>query len=266
MTEHPTSAPPLVSVIIPAFNAARFLRTAITSIHVQAYAPLEIIVVDDGSTDETAAIATRYPETIVLRQVNCGPASARNRGLETAAGEVIAFLDADDRWAAAMLPRLVAVLQEHPEVEIVQGLIQRMRTTDHIAGSGVEEAALEPVSEPFNFVHLGSALYRRRVFDRVGVFDESLPDNEDTDWMIRAWEQRICKIVIPELFYYYCMRTDSLTAGGTRNQVTWPRLLKRHRDRLHNGWAEQSVDAGSDLRLHEFLGVAPQDLRRLGFG
>ena len=128
---------PAISVIIPACNAARTLDDAITSIRSQRCAPMEIILVDDGSTDDTAQVAARHPDLVVLRQPNRGPAAARNRGILAAAGEYIAFLDANDLWAPAMLPRLLAMLQEQPATDIVQGLIQRLRAARAAARHGL---------------------------------------------------------------------------------------------------------------------------------
>lgn len=257
MIDRALQAPSLVSVIIPAYNVAPFLATAIASIHRQEYAPLEIILVDDGSTDETAAIAAQHQELIVLRQENRGPASARNRGLSAAKGELITFLDADDFWAPAMLPRLVAHLQLRPEVEIVQGLIQRVWATLTDDGSGYSQIKFEPQFEPYVFINLGSAIYRWQVFEKVGLFDESLAGAEDTDWMIRAWEMQVDKLVIPEIFLHYWVRTDSLTVGGSRNKVTLMYLLKRHRDRVRSGRVAPAGRGDRAQRLHEFLGTAP---------
>jgi glycosyltransferase involved in cell wall biosynthesis len=257
MIDRALPASPLVSVIIPAYNVAPFLATAIASIHRQEYAPLQIILVDDGSTDETAAIAAQHQELLVLRQENRGPASARNRGLSAAKGELITFLDADDFWAPAMLPRLVAQLQMRPEIEIVQGLIQRVWAIWTDDGSGQRQIKFEPRFEPYVFINLGSAIYRRQVFEKVGLFDEWLADAEDTDWMIRAWEMQVDKLIIPEIFLYYWVRTDSLTVGGSRNKVTLMQLLKRHRDRVRNEQVAPSGRAGRAQRLHEFLGTAP---------
>jgi len=94
MTQSPT-----ISVVIPAYNAAAFVREAITSALAQTYSPLEILVIDDGSTDETSAVASGLGGIVrVIRQANRGEGGARNRGLDEARGELVAFLDADDRW------------------------------------------------------------------------------------------------------------------------------------------------------------------------
>ena len=242
-----------ISVIIPAYNAARYLDEAIASIRSQAYAPLEIVLVDDGSTDDTAQVAARHPDLVILHQPNRGPAAARNRGIAAATGEYIAFLDADDFWAPAMLPRLLARLQAQPSTGIVQGLIQRLRAAPQVDGS----VEFRPEFKPYAFLNLGSGLYRRAVFDRVGLFDELLPDNEDTDWMIRAWECGVQKLVTPEVFLYYRVHEQSMTVGGERNRVNFAALMIRRLDRLRTGGVAAPNGSSTPVKLHQFLGAPP---------
>src|ERR687893_681850 len=97
---------PLVSCIVPVFNGERYLQAALDSIFAQTYRSLEVLVVDDGSTDNTAAIVGSYGDRVrYLQQDNHGPSAARNRGIEAATCEFIAFLDADDLWHAEKLER-----------------------------------------------------------------------------------------------------------------------------------------------------------------
>src|SRR2546425_8625651 len=107
----------LVSCIVPVFNGEHYLREALESILQQTYRPLEIIVIDDGSTDNSAVVVASYGEQIIyLRQVNSGPAAARNRGLQEARGEFIAFLDQDDLWHPEKLARQMARFKTQPEL------------------------------------------------------------------------------------------------------------------------------------------------------
>jgi len=116
---------PLLSAIVPTYNAAGFLAEAIESIRWQTYQPVEIIVVDDGSTDDTAEVVRGLGGEIrYVEQANAGPAAARNRGLELAQGELIAFLDADDRWPRDKLEIQVPRLLGNPELDLVLGRIQ----------------------------------------------------------------------------------------------------------------------------------------------
>ena len=122
------SATPLVSVIVPAYNAARFLPHAVESIRRQDYLPLEIVIVDDGSTDDTAEVARDLGSDIrYVYQPNAGPAAARNRGLEQARRELIAFLDADDEWPPDKLRIQVGRLLAEPELDVVTGRTHYIR-------------------------------------------------------------------------------------------------------------------------------------------
>ena len=119
-----TAALPMVSVVIPVFDAGGRLLEAIVSVERQHYEPLEIVVVDDGSTDDTpAVIASLGTRVRSLRQPNAGPAAARNRGLAAARGELFAFLDADDLWPDGKLQRQVAALEADPDLDLVLGRV-----------------------------------------------------------------------------------------------------------------------------------------------
>ena len=110
---------PLISCIVPVFNGERYLAETLDSVMGQSYRPLEIILVDDGSTDGTAAIAERYGERVThLRQENAGPAAARNFGLGAATGQFVAFLDADDLWHASKLNRQMERFRTQPEIDL----------------------------------------------------------------------------------------------------------------------------------------------------
>ncbi|WNZ46986.1 glycosyltransferase [Leptolyngbya boryana CZ1] len=219
---------PLVSVIIPVYNGEHFLAEAIQNLKRQHYPQLEIIVIDDGSTDKTAEIAAQFHADIrYIYQSNQGPAAARNHGINLAQGEVITFLDVDDLWADQVLIEFTSYLIAHPEVEIVQGLIQQMQLdptrTDRYAD------AFKPIFEPYQFINLGSAIYRKSVFDKVGLFDPELRDNEDTDWFMRAWEQNIHKVVMPKVMLFYRQHGRNMVLQQT-NLVHFGllKIFKRH--------------------------------------
>src|SRR5688500_924354 len=111
-----TEQQPLVSVIIPVYNGARFLRAALESVFAQTYRPIEVIVVDDGSADDSGVIAQSFPEVRYIRQENQGVAAARNNAIEAARGEFFAFLDQDDLWTPEKLRLQIEHLLDHPEV------------------------------------------------------------------------------------------------------------------------------------------------------
>ena len=121
---------PLVSVVIPAYNRAAYLAQAIDSVLAQTYTPLEIIVVDDGSTDDTAQLAASYlPRIQLIRQANAGAAAARNSGIAQSHGELIALLDSDDRWLPDKLARQVPLFADQ-RVGLVHGGIRSFRDSD----------------------------------------------------------------------------------------------------------------------------------------
>jgi len=193
MTQMPEITPPAprVSVIIPAYNAAWCIRRALDSVFAQDYRDFEVIVVDDGSSDGTAAILASYGAAVrVVSKPNGGLSSARNAGIAAARGEYVAFLDADDRWLPAKLSRQVALLDRQPgllfcstttKVEAPGG----QRLPDWRCGNG-QRSALECIFAVNAYVAgSGSAvLVRREAFARAGGFDESLRSLEDIDmWM-----------------------------------------------------------------------------------
>ena len=153
----------VISVIIPVFNGAAFLADAIQSVLAQDHDPLHIIVIDDGSTDDTATVAAGFGERILYRrQENLGPPAARNHGLSMAKGELVAFLDADDLYMPEKFAHQVARLERHPECEIVIGRQQY----EALDGSGQVTGAERQDKNDQLTLQLGCALFRRRVFDR----------------------------------------------------------------------------------------------------
>jgi len=153
---------------------------------------LDILVVDDGSTDETARVAGEFgDELIYVHQKNSGPAAARNTGLQKAGGEIIAFLDADDLWPDNKLSHQLDILQSNPAAEVVIGRTQFMRLRDAEA----QNPEFENFSQPRVYLQLGSAIFRRSAFERVGHFDAQLRFGEDIDWFMRAREQGVAVVL-----------------------------------------------------------------------
>jgi glycosyltransferase involved in cell wall biosynthesis len=179
----------LVSVIVTCYNQARFLRHSLESVLGQTYGRFEIVLIDDGSTDNTAAIARRYPGVRYVHQENKGLAAARNAGLRCSEGEFINFLDADDRLLPDALQKGIAALRAHPECPLVWG---SHRYID-LDGSFLRDSATPVVQEDLfcallerNVIGMhATVMYRRALFDSVGVFDESLRAVEDHELLLR---------------------------------------------------------------------------------
>jgi len=248
----------LVSVIIPVYNGASFLNGAIVNVLSQNYQPLEIIVVDDGSTDDTAQVAASYPKGVrYVHQPNTGPSAARNRGIKLAQGNMIAFLDVDDLWSDRKLNLQTAYMQANPTVEIVQGLIQTMQ----LSGPGSSnKPQFEVTSVPYHYINIGSALYRKTVFEKVGLFDEALTDNEDTDWFIRAWEKGISKAVLNEVTLFYRKHTSNLTHGQNPVNYGLTKLIKKHLDRGRSDPVFRSKLSARYSGVVQYLGKPPEEI------
>lgn len=172
---------PLVSIVVPAYQAEAYLEEALESALTQDYVNREVIVVDDGSTDRTSEIATAHGVDLVSR-VNGGPAAARNSGLARARGELLTILDSDDIWPADRLSRQVAYLLEHPEEGLVMGLTEVFLSPGQPRPRHFPKIALDG---PYPG-HPSTMLVRRETFEMIGPFDESLRLSEDLDWLARA--------------------------------------------------------------------------------
>jgi len=199
---------PLISVIVPAYNAEKYLAEALTSIINQDYDSLEIIVVDDGSTDGTAKAAAVFGTKVrYAYQENSGPPAARNKGLSMAQGTVIAFLDSDDLWSEKKIELQLKRLTNKPNVEIVIGHTQRLQLSES-CDCDLEYA---PFLNPQLMLSLGSAIIRKSVFDKVGFFDESMLFDDDIDWFLRAREKGIAFVIHNDVTQFYRKHTQNIT-------------------------------------------------------
>ncbi len=221
---------PLISVIIPVFNGEKFIESAIENILNQNYPAIEIIVVNDGSTDNTEEIIHNLPVDIrYFRQENMGPASARNWGIKDASGEFIAFLDVDDRWPDNNLEHLLSEMMNHPEQDIVRGRAQLFKTVNN-----TEREYLGDPKESYLY-YIGGGLYRKSVFEKVGLFDPNLLYGEDTDWYNRAKEIKIPIKWLDEITLYVQRHGKNMTEGKNileLNQLkTFKKILDRDRSR-----------------------------------
>jgi glycosyltransferase involved in cell wall biosynthesis len=200
---------PRVSVVIPAFNAARFLRESVKSALCQVHVPHEVIVVDDGSTDDTPRVLLELAARItILHQPNRGVSAARNSGAEKASGELLAFLDADDVWLPHKLARQVARMQSYGDAGLVHCGVRMIDLDGRPLGERLDgmEGSLAPDTLFFGrgvILAAGStALIPRDVFTEAGGFDDALSTSADWDLCHRIARRRPVAFVREALVLY----------------------------------------------------------------
>lgn len=228
--------PPLVSVIIPVYNGADFLGEAVANVLAQGYPALEIIVVDDGSTDAIEAAVAKLPVDVrFFRQTNSGAASARNKGIRDASGEFIAFLDVDDLWPEGNLKLLGDALAQREDLDVAHGHAQVLVQND---STGVYEYVGNP-AESFPY-YIGAGLYRRRAFERIGLFDTDLRYAEDTDWFNRAAESGLNVERLPAVTLHVRRHGANMTAGKSMVELNALRVFKKALDRKRGDTSQQA--------------------------
>jgi len=265
---------PTIAVVIPTFNRAGYLATAIDSALAQTRPPDEIVVVDDGSTDNTAEVLARYGARVrAVRQDNGGEASARNRGVREAASTWIAFLDSDDAWEPEALERLEGAAARHPEVGLV-AMRARVMSADGTRGTRTHGKKSSGPWFSTRSLLWGDAggvqmpMVRRALVLAAGGFDESLPSATDCDLWLRL-SFATAMIGIPEPLLLVRVHPENLSADRTLNARCWIRLLEKLA-RLHpefvrdNPWHYRRALGKERLRLgRELLASSAGDPARL---
>ncbi len=252
---------PLVSVIVPAFNAEQYLAEAIDSVLAQTYHPLEIIVIDDGSTDETVNIARAYGDpVVVIEQANQGPAGARNTGFAASRGSIIALLDADDQWMPTRLERCVAILLTEPRIGFVTTdafLIDEDERTSRRYYGGYHHypfpeggSQLQEIAKR-NFVFV-SAVFDRRLLNLVGgQLNEHLWGTEDYELWTRFVIAGATAELIPEPLAWYRIRSNSVSRVRDRQWKAHLAVLEMHLPTLWllgaRGRPQDAYDIGISL-------------------
>lgn len=201
-----------VSVVIPVRNGAAYLAEAVTSVRAQTHPVLEIIIVDDGSTDDTpAVIAALEGDIRSVRQATGGAGAARNHGASLARGDWLAFLDADDLWAPRKLELQLAWMREHPETEVVFGLGGNFAVMPD--GARHEEPP-RPAFLP------GAALMQRAFFLRAARFAEQIAPSEVIEWNLRLRQHGAKLQVLPETVLHRRIHTANIRRTGLQDGRT----------------------------------------------
>jgi len=223
---------PLVSVIIPVYNGEKYLGAAIESILEQTYRPIEIMVVDDGSTDGSAGIAKGFSDHVqYLYQSNRGCPAARNTGIKAARGSCYAFLDADDLWTKHKLTRQMIVLESDPGLHIVFGHVRHFYSTD------IDEVTKQKIQCPAGKMpgyHHGTVLVTRDAFLDIGLFSEKWECGEFLDWSFRAKEKGYRSVMMPEVVMKRRIHSSNRGILVREIQSDYVRVLKAGLDRRRN--------------------------------
>ncbi len=205
-----------VSVIIPTYNRDWCLDQAIDSVLAQDYTDFELIVVDDGSDDETSRLLEAYPQVMTLVQDHQGVSAARNAGVLASQGRFVAFLDSDDTWKPSKLSEQVAFFDGHPEINICQtqeiwirnGIRVNPRRKHQKPSGFLFEASLE-----LCLVSPSAVMMRRSLFELMGGFDESLPACEDYDLWLRIGRHHPVALIDQALVVKRGGHADQLSAS-----------------------------------------------------
>ncbi len=225
---------PLVSVVIPTYNGAHFLAETVESVLAQTYPNLEVLVVDDGSTDATPAIAASYgPRVRYVRQANAGTAAARNRGVAEAYGEYVALLDHDDLWLPHKLERQLPAFAADPSVGVAFAGIEFFRTeTGEVTAQYFPGTELGPHDLlAHRVLPIQTVVFRRSALDAVGPFDVRLRGTDDWDMGIRL-SARFRIVGVPETLARVRLHPDQ-QGGNALAMYQQARLVLRKHHTLH---------------------------------
>jgi glycosyltransferase involved in cell wall biosynthesis len=264
---------PRFSVVIPAFNCERYIRESLESVLQQSYPPLEIIVVDDGSTDNTAGIVQRLmagSAIVYVRQHNQGPARARNHGVEVSRGDWIAFLDADDIWHSGKLAAHCEYISAYPEIFFFWS---DMNYIDERGGPRKPKHWGDPFAQLiFNRPICplpSSVVMRKEIFGWIDGFDNRLHCYEDLEFFVRVVARFPGKILPQELFAYRC-HDDQLHSRLRLASENWPLVheslvklcrsdqkrhtaLRRRSASLYSGFGRYFLRSGDLARARYFF-------------
>jgi glycosyltransferase involved in cell wall biosynthesis len=220
----------LVSTIIPVFNGARYISQAIGSVLNQTFTQVEVIVVDDGSTDDTQqqVLGINDPRVCLLSQVHAGASAARNYGVQNAHGQYLSFLDSDDLWEPHKLAAQLGYIANNPHVDMVFGHYIEFVSPEL---SAPEISLSDTESSPA--YSSGTMLIKRTAFDRVGEFSTQWQLGEFIDWYARAIDLGLYGVMLPELFLRRRIHHENIGVReqGSRNQYAQviAAIIKRRR-------------------------------------
>lgn len=244
-----TPANPLISIITPTYNRADFIEQAVDSVLGQTYANFELLIVDDGSTDNTRELlapALEDPRVYYFHQENQGQSVARNLALSHAKGDFVCFLDSDNYWPTGKLEHQVELFRQHPDYDVIYGDIividekgeevsrkNMKRYSGHIARYMIRD----------NCVSMNTAMARRRCFNELGAMSGERRVADDYDLWLR-FSARFRFLYVPEFFAYYRVMDDQISSDKTRRFDSNWRIITDFRQEFPDAMSEQEFDSG----------------------
>jgi GT2 family glycosyltransferase len=244
---------PTVSILTPAYNAEAFLTDSIESVRQQTFTDFELLVVDDGSTDGTAALAARYaacdPRVRLSRQRNLGLAAARNAALARARGRYVALLDSDDIWMPTYLAAQIGILERRPDLAILSAnafnLGGQWDGQPLLPAGHLREIALLDLVRAEDSVSI-LTVFRREVADRLGGWDTAFTRSEDYDFWLRALASGFRLAVNPQPLAFYRRHVNSLSSNELAMLRSVQAVLKKLRERCAD---QRDLQAAIDAQL-----------------
>lgn len=254
-----------VSVIIPCYNAHQYLHEAIASVQNQTYRNIEIVVVDDGSTDlETITVLQKLPEEIiVIHKNNGGLASARNAGIARCSGEIIVTLDSDDKFEKTFVEKAVTILKKHSQIGVVSSYVQEFGASSKTWRAGA--------TDDFSFLTenriVACCAFRKSCWEQVNGYDEHMRSGmEDWDFWIRVTQCGWNVHVIQEKLFFYRKSASSMLVSKTRPKMAaiLDYMMAKHKDwflkSLKKGILEKQLLNKKNLTVRRIAGLLVEKL------
>jgi glycosyltransferase involved in cell wall biosynthesis len=223
-----TSREPLVSALIPARDCERYVGEAIESALAQTHEAIEVVVVDNASSDGTAAVARRFDDRVrVVHEPRPGLGPARNAALAAARGEYIAFLDCDDLWDPHKTEMQIAAFDDDPAPDIVLGHVRQFVSPDLDPERAAE---LRIPAEPQPGLHVGAALVPRRVVSAVGRWREDIEVSDSLEWFLASRRLGFRERMLPDVVTLRRIHGGNHSLQNKERRGEWARVLKRDLD------------------------------------
>lgn len=234
----------IVSVIIPTFNSAKYLVSAINSVLAQTYSNFEILIIDDGSTDDTREILKTYTDSRIqyFYQQNAGPAAARNKGINLAKGDLIAFLDADDVWEKDKLSTQIKIFSQNNDICMVYNSFV-FKPGENKKEKLVRFKNLTRLDfikylliDPFNTIpYPSTVMVKKSYFDKAGLFDSELRSGEDWDLWLRLANIGECYYIDKALTRRFTPKTSITRSMNPEHEILYhEKILRRFFDNNHS--------------------------------